>query len=172
MLRKSGKLPFHSPCQSSCGHLPGLDSSFQPKKPRPKDVHQLLLSHCQEAARGIKHDVTGRQLPSYLLSAPCPCMRAVIAGTYISAASLQLLETDCTLQEIHYSEIIPCLCLLRPAGNCGGKNHTPCHTIQPHHSQSWHKKKKIQMLSHCDNNVQLIPKPKFPRYLYGHVKKK
>lgn len=50
----------------------------------------------RKAARGIKHNVTSRQLPSCLLSAPCSCMRDVIADAYTSTASLQLLETHCT----------------------------------------------------------------------------
>ncbi len=119
VLPEAGKLPPDSPSQSSCDHPPGRDSSSQPKTPRPEDVHQTLLSRCQEAARGIKHDVMGRQLPSCLLSAPCPCMRDVIAGAYTSTALFQLLETYCTLQETHYSKTIPCQFSLRPAGSCG-----------------------------------------------------
>lgn len=46
-------------------------------------------------------------------------MRDVIAGAYTSTASLQLLETHCTLQETHYSKTIPCQFPLRPAGSCG-----------------------------------------------------
>lgn len=80
---------------------------------------QLLLNLCQEAARGIKHDVTGRQLPSCLLSTPCPCIRDVIAGAHTSATLLQLLKTYCILQEIHYSKTSPCQFPLKPAGSCG-----------------------------------------------------
>ena len=124
---EAGKLPLDSPSQSSCDHPPAWDSSCLPKKPRPEDVHQPLLNLCQEAARGIKHDVTGRQLPSCLLSAPWPCMREVIAGAYTSTALLQLPETHCTLQETHYSITFPCQSSLRPAGSCGEEttHHAP-----------------------------------------------
>lgn len=116
---EAGKLPLDSPSQSSCDHPLAWDSSSLPKKPRPEDVHQALLNLCQEAARGIKHDVTGRQLPSCLLSAPWPYMREVIAGAYTSTALLQLPVTHCTLQETHYSITSPCQSSLRPAGSCG-----------------------------------------------------
>lgn len=73
---------------------------------RPDRKASTSLDLCQEPARGIKHEVTGRQLPSCLLSAPCPCMRDAKAGAYTSAALLQLLKTYCTLKETHFSKTI------------------------------------------------------------------
>lgn len=85
-------MPSNSPGQSRCDHPLGQDSSSQPEKPTPEQVHQLL-NVCQEAARSIKHDVTGRQLASCLLSAPWPWMRDVIAGAHTLTTPLQLPET-------------------------------------------------------------------------------
>lgn len=142
-----GKLPPDSPRQSSCDHPTGRDGSSQPKKLRSKDVLQLLLNLCQEAARGIKHDVTSRQLPGYLLSAPCPCLRDVLAGAYTSAALLELLETYCTLQETHYLKTIPCQSPLRPSGSWGEE--TTCQSA-PQRITLPAKKKNTDSLLNAD----------------------
>lgn len=86
---------------------------------RPDRKASTSLDLCQEPARGIKHEVTGRQLPSCLLSAPCPCMRDAKAGAYTSAALLQLLKTYCTLKETHFSKTIFHQSPLKPAKSCG-----------------------------------------------------
>lgn len=86
---------------------------------RPDRKASTSLNLCQEPARGIKHDVTGRQLPSCLLSAPCPCMRDAKAGAYTSAALLQLLKTYCTLKDTHFSKTIFHQSPLKPAKICG-----------------------------------------------------
>lgn len=150
MLPEAGSLPSDSLSQSSCDHRASQDSSSQPEKPRPEDVDQLPLNHCQEVARGIKHDVTGVQLPSCLLSAHCACASDVIAGAYTSTASLQLFETPCTLQETYYSTTVPCQSSPRPAGSCGEES--------THHVT-------LQRLNLRHADAVLIPNSKLPGYL-------
>lgn len=150
---------------------------------RPDRKASTSLDLCQEPARGIKHEVTGRQLPSCLLSAPCPCMRDAKAGAYTSAALLQLLKTYCTLKETHFSKTIFHQSPLKPAKSCGQEStHSKVQSLSLTTVNRAKKKKKrerrkkgkissyIQTAPCCDT-ILLIPLPKFPGYLLRQLEK-
>lgn len=148
---------------------------------RPDRKASTSLDLCQEPARGIKHEVTGRQLPSCLLSAPCPCMRDAKAGAYTSAALLQLLKTYCTLKETHFSKTIFHQSPLKPAKSCGQEStHSKVQSLslttvnRAKKREREGKKGKISsyiQTAPCCDTILLIPLPKFPGYLLRQLEK-
>lgn len=149
---------------------------------RPDRKASTSLDLCQEPARGIKHEVTGRQLPSCLLSAPCPCMRDAKAGAYTSAALLQLLKTYCTLKETHFSKTIFHQSPLKPAKSCGQEStHSKVQslsltTVNRAKKEREREGKKGKISSYiqtapCCDTILLIPLPKFPGYLLRQLEK-